>query len=728
MTIPEGEITSDLNLTAKQIIETVLAIPAFLPVGVSTGYVAAFATNLCNFRQRSLVERIFWSIPLSLAVSTISAVLIGKFTSLGTFVAILWATIVFCAALLVREKLQCRRLAEKWNIGWKPFGGAALTFASLWIVVVILLLVDWQRDHQLNMSLVIFDHGMRVAWTQSVLRTGIPPTNPLYMYLRPAPMRYYYFWYVICAAVAKMAHLPARAVFNASCVWSGFSLASLIGLYLKHFLSTGSRLRRQFLSAIALLTVTGLGACVNLWNFLHAHIPLPGYLEVWRAGQIASWLDSLLWDPHHVASLVCCMFGFLLAWNVEQCTLREKVYRTLFIAAAFASAFGLSIYVAFAFFLVMLAWSVWQIAYEHKPGPMLSLTSGGIGSLILLIPYLRELTHGSSNVQGGGASVFSFAIREMIPPDDLLSSGLFQNVASNHPFLARNLANAALLVPGYAAELGFFFVIFLIYLIPPLRGRTALSATRRSLIVISVATLVCVTFIRSSVLESNDFGWRGALLLQFALLLLASEVVTSWGLADRKQAAAGSLDGLPKVTPQFVRAAASLALILGVFTTAYQALMIRFMIPVYEMRLRAKHDPRGGQLAHKAYISAVGYDKLNTVIAPDSVVQYNPWSPDPFWTSMDWADSAHQSAIAFDSAACGAELGGDPSGCGPMASAIHSLYNGVSAEQAHAICAKYGIQYLVARIYDPVWNDKNSWVWSLKPVAIAESFRALTCK
>jgi hypothetical protein len=703
-----------------------VAIPAFIPAMVSTGYLAAFATNLHNFRQRSLVERLLWSIPLSLALSTISAILIGKFISLVAFVILICATTGICLVMVTREQLQLRRTTGKWNLGWKPQGGTALALALFWAVLVILLLVDWERDHQLYFSLVIFDHGMRVAWTESVLRTGIPPINPLYMFLHPAPMRYYYFWYVLCAAVAQMTHLPARAVFNASGVWSGFSLAALIGLYLKHFLNAGARLCRQFLCAIALLSVTGLGACVNLWNFFYFHIPLPGYLEVWTVGQISSWLDSLLWDPHHVASLVCCMFGFLLAWNSEQSTFRANAFRVVFMAAAFASAFGLSIYVAFAFFLVMLILGAWLITQEQRPKPVLLLAIAGVGTLVLLMPYLSGLARGSSNVSGG-SSVFSIAVREMIPPDSLLSSNLFRHLNSANPFLARNLANTILLTPGYAVELGFFLVIFLIYLIPAWRGRVPLTPALRSLVVISIATLTVVTFIRSSVIQSNDFGWRGALPAQFALLLLASEVVTGWNRAGAEPSKSGT-QALPSRTPQFVRTVGSLALIFGVFTTIYQTILIRFMIPIHEMGLRAKHDPRAGQLAHKAYISAIGYEKLNAVIAPDSVVQYNPWSPDSFWISMDWADSAHQSTIAFDGAACGAELGGDPTGCRPMASAIDALYNGATAEQARATCQQYGIQYLIARVYDPAWHEKNSWVWTLKPIVLDEDFRALICK
>jgi hypothetical protein len=606
------------------------------------------------------------------------------------------------------------------TIGWRPLGGTALILAFAWIVVAVLSLVDFQSNHQLFMSLTIFDHAARVNWTEGVLRTGIPPANPLYWYKHTATMRYYYFWYVVCAAVAKMAHLPARAVFIASCVWAGFSLAALNGVYLKHFLAAGIRLRGQFLRSIALLMVTGLGICANLLHFFG----LPrASIEGSAEHQIASWLISLLYVPHHIASLVCCMLAFLLAWMAGKDGGRGRTASVALIAVALASAFGLSIYVAFAFFLVMLAWALWQVAIERTPRPALLLAAGGAGAAILLIPYLWELTHTASKIEGG--SVFALAVREMIPPNGLLALPLFQHLAAGHPLTALNLAKLVLLAPGYALELGFYFAVFLIYLVPAWRGRTPLTPAQRSLVFIAAATIPFISLIRSGVLDINDFGLRGALLLQFALLLLASEVITAWSLADRKRGASVDFTGLPHNTGPWLRSIAALALVLGVIGTLYQALMMRFLVP-----LVAVHDPETGNLSHDAYISSIGYAELDVSVPRDAIVQFNPVArKSPLWGSVDLVGIDHQTAIIGDQQGCGSELGGDPSGCPVMAAAIDPLFNGpATVTQARTTCRQYGIQYLVARIYDPAWNDKNGWVWTLSPVVSDEEFRALDCR
>jgi hypothetical protein len=723
----EAGILNFPSIAAQQISASLLAIPAFLPATLCTGYLTAWFTNLNGFRQRSLVERIFWSVPLSLAVSTIACVLIGKFLSLTAVVVFLLAAAALWLATIVREGLQLRRAGTKWDIGWHPLGGTALMLAILWIVVAVLSLVDLESKHHLFMNVAVLDQAFRVDWTESVLHTGVPPANPLYLYKHPALMRNYYFWYVICAAVAKLSHLPVRAVFVASTVWAGFLLAALNGLFLKHFLDAGVHLRRQFLRSVLLLTITGLDICVILWNLLYFHRPPPFDFEAWSGDPILSWLDTLFWSPNHIVSLVCCMFAFLLAWMAGKEAGKKRAVSVALIALALASAFGLSIYVTFAFFLVMLVWALWQIAVERTPRPALLLAAGGACAAPLLIPYLRELTHTASNMQGGAP--FAFAVRKTLSPDGLLSSSLFRPFATAHPQAALNLAKLLLLAPGYAIELGFYLVVFLIYLVPAWHGRTPLSPAQRSLLFIAAATIPFMSLMRSSVLTLNDFGFRSALLLQFPLLLLGSEAITRWSLEDLARKTSAISAGLRQSIPRWLRSIAALALIVGAVGTLSQALWFRLIVPLVEVgHMRAPQAGDAGNLSHNAWFSAIGYAQLNASIPSDAVVQFNPFHKDAYWISADLLGVGHQIAIISDQPGCGSELGGDSSGCAPMAAAIDSLFNGATAEQARATCHEYGIQYLVARVYDPAWKIKDSWVWTLVPLVSDDEFRALDCR
>ncbi|HWA93857.1 MAG TPA: hypothetical protein VG844_04585 [Terracidiphilus sp.] len=539
-------------------------------------------------------------------------------------------------------------------------------------------------------------------------------------------MRNYYFWYVICAAVAKMAHLPVRAVLIGSCVWSGFALATLIGLYLKHFLLVGSQLRRQFVLCVSLLAVTGLDVFGNLWNILILHRPMAIDFEQWSMDPIISWFDTLLLSPHHVAGLVLCMFAFLLTWKAEENSRQQQTISVILAAMALASAFGTSIYVTFAFFLVMLAWGFWQIVIERTPRRALLLIASGTGAFILLIPYLWQLAHTSSGMQGG--TPFAFAIREMIPSESLLSSSLLQHLAVSHPIASRNIAKLILLVPSYVLELGFFFLAFLCYLIPAYTGRKPLAHAHKSLLFIAVAIIPLISLMRSSVLRFDDFGFRAPLLLQFSLLLLSSELLIAWGKTKSKTNVAPDLAEPRYNTPEWLRSASSLALFFGVVSTVLQLLVLRTFIPLTEAQVRGRNNQDTGEVSHNAYLSYIGYAQMDAAIPMDAIVQFNPAQPNPFAGITNTLNVNRQVVISTDELWCGSELGGDPSGCPAMNAAIDPIFKSASAEQARAMCHLYGIQYLVAKVYDPAWNNMNGWVWTLPAVVSDKEFRVLDCR
>ena len=712
------------NITLQEIRGSLLAIPAFVPAMVCTGYLTAWATNLHNFRQRSLVERLFWSLPLSLGVSTIGAYWIGRFLSLDAVVPVFAASALACVALLAWEWRERRRLNQPWVIGFRPLGSTALALAVLWVAVAILSLVDWQNGDKLYISTVAYDQSARVDWTYAVLNTGVPPFNPLYLYKNPAPMRSYYFWYIICAATARLTFLSIRAIFIASCVWSGFCLAAIAGLYLKYFLDCGNRLRRQFITTVLLLLVTGLDILAALWELLSLQRPFSPDLEHWSLSQITSWLDSLLWVPHHIASLVTCMLAFLLVWISEE-DVRPVKLPLILAGCVSASAFGISIYVTFAFFLTIVAWTIWQVRYEHSLRKAYVFLTVCAVATFLILPYLLELTHAKSQMDGGG--VFTLAVREMIPPDKLLAWPILRRIAADSPATARTFANLVLLIPGYILELGFYLLALLIYTKAKWRGRAPFTHAHRTLIFLTLVAITFLSVIRSSVLSSNDFGWRGALIMQFTLLLLGSELITHWrdttrGLSITVQRQIAS------ITPEWMRSGASLLIFVGLVSTTCQIFLLRTYLPLLEMQETRLHDIAFEHLAHYSYINHVGFSEIDGKIDRGATLQFNPSPLNPYIANTDLLGVHRQVAIAGDKPWCGAELGGDPSGCQPMASAIDALFKDASAEEARQTCRQIGIQYLVARVYDPVWTDKNSWVWNLKPVVQDEEFRALDCR
>jgi hypothetical protein len=542
---------------------------AFIPVTVCTGYLAGWLTDLHGFRQRSLVERLLWSIPLSITTTTITSVLVGRFLSLAAAAAFVLLSLLGCIVVLALEHLRLRRSAQKWLIGFRPYGPTVVLLALFFVAFEVLSLVDFQTGQRLHLSLTFYDIAPRTNWAESVLRTGIPPANPFYYYLHAANLRYYYFWLVDCAIVAKISRLPMRSIINGSCIWAGFALTALTGLYLKHFLAVGSRLRRQFLIAALFPAVAGLSLCIFIWNILVLHIPPPA--DVWVSGQIADLISFVFFYPHHLVSMVCCMFAFLLVWMSSGFQHGEAGPQTasprprataavLFSSLALASAFGLSIYVAFAFFLVMLCWAIWQILIQRATRAPLFLFTAGAVAAVLLLPYLREIAHSDSKMSGG--SPFIFSVQETIPPDRLTQSFLLHPLAVSHPAAARVLAKLILLPPGLALELGLYFLVLVICLIPAWRGRKPLSGAHQTLLFIALGAVPIKCFIRSAVLDINDFGIHSALFIQFPLLLLASELLIAYKLQRTSPAAPVAVSSLFGLPPRPLRVLITLAILI----------------------------------------------------------------------------------------------------------------------------------------------------------------------
>jgi hypothetical protein len=642
-----------------------------------------------------------------------------------------------CFVVLVQEHLRLRRTSQKWHIGLRPVGTTVLLLGLCFIAFEIFSLVDFQSGQRLYLSLTFYDVAPRTNWANSVLRTGIPPANPHYFYLQAANLRYYYFWLVNCAVVGKISRLPMRSIVNAGCIWSGFALTALTGLYLKHFLQVGHRLRRQFYIAAVLPAVGGFSLLIYFWNMVVLHVPPPG--DVWYAGQIADLVNFPLFYPHHLAGMVCCMFAFFLAWmpcEDTKASRQSSATTILFIALALASAFGISVYATFAFFLIVVCWAAWQIIFHRSWRSPLILFAGGALSLVLLIPYLREITHSDSKM--AGSSPFVLSVRETIPPDRLA-----RLLDPAHPGAARALAKLILLPPGLALELGLYCIVLLAFLIPAWRGRRALSTAHRTLIFIVLVTLPITSLIRSAVLNVNDFGIHSALYIQYPLLLLASELLIAPKLrqnlnhapdSDPEPAptapAATGVDSRPGfiVPPRFLQSLITLAILIGILSSCWRVAVLRFLLPIADQGAAKASNPHVAALPHKAYISYLGYAELNRRIPPDAIVQFNAEDNWLFWKNVDLANINRQAAIVAGPPGCGTDLGGDPSGCPAMSAAIMPIFQTGTADQARTVCRAWRIHYLVANIYDPVWHDPQSWVWTLNPILANPDFRALDCQ
>jgi hypothetical protein len=751
-------------LTWGDIAGSLRSVVAFEAVLLAPGYCFAWTCNLLGFRGRGVGERLAWSVAISFAVVTIAAILLGKYVSLT---AVCWLAGI-CAAgfmgLVSREVWLQKDSRLHSGVGcW--WGLVAVGVTAAWVLFVVVELVDVGVGSHMYLSVTVFDHALRAAFTDSVLRTGVPPANPIYWPGHAVPMRYYYFWYVLVAAATRLAGATARQAMIASSAWSGFGLASVVALYCKNFLgdridfhpsrkTTGRWMGHPSRLAIALgmLMVTGLDILPVIAKAL-ARMPTDGDMEWWSGNGVCSWVDSMLWVPHHVAGLVCCLMGFLLVWMSKGQTGLQRLGSGVLAGLAFASAFGLSTWIAIAFALVMLVWMIWAMVWERASrGRVAVLLLAAAVASIALVPYLAELhgdasematlnaTSGAYEIKpqagggSGGTHLLGFAIRPIIPVDSLNGMPWIARMAREHPVAERTTAGVLLLVPGYFVELGFYGFVLGVALWAMRRGR--LDEAGRTAAVLAGSGLAVATFLRSTVIANNDFGLRSSLIMQFFLLLLA---VLWWegGLAGTRPdgtVLAGSNCWLHRSMIVMVW--------LGLAGTIYQSIVLRVYLPVEE-RLR---DPQAKGLSEWTMALRQGFDAMDGRVAKNAVVQYNSEQTEEFFSLAQELTVRRQTARG--ETGCGAEFGGDVGQCERVEQDVAQLFGAelqdalvkgenqpygpsstgvLSAAQARAICGRLGVSDLVATRWDAVWHDPQGWVWNLPEVVGTYDIRVIDC-
>ena len=666
------------------IVGAMRALVGFAFILFAPGYLVAISLDLFGFRKRSLLERIAWAIGLSFAISPIIGILLARTTSLEV------AQIFFdgCAvAALILFVAGYREISVRFDRDIV----ALLLFLTFGIAVILASLVDLQQENRLYLSVSVLDQAFRVAFTNGIAHTGIPPLNPLYHPGAAAAMRYYYFWYAICAVCMKIAHVSARQALMASSCWAGLGLVAMIALYSRHFLEVRDRLHRFILVAVLLLTITGLDILPSFYDIFVKH-DFGGDVEWWSGDQVTSWFDTILWVPHHTAALLSCLVAFLLVWKTRTApATRDRIVATILAGAAAASAFGLSIYVAAGFAMLMALWSV-ELVVRQRDTPTALRSAGTVAvATLLLIPYLREMLGSHSGTAGGSSAgaghLFQFGVRKIIDPSFITQLPALASVNSRHPILLDQAIRLVLLPPGYVLELGFFGLI----LILAMRARKSLTPEYALAVWLSLAGVILVSFVRSAVIGNNDFGYRVALIPCFFLLLLAADRMTS----------AGSKGWL------------SMLLLVGLAGTGFQALMLRVYLPMH-----VAAGMRGFKgLPEATYNARSEYGRVADLIPDDAIIQANMVDPANYFNVINMLYS--ERAMATDGAPdCGAVFGGDPEGCRQTQKAIVDIFAApaASASEVRARCKALGIGYLAAVPSDPAWQDSSGWVWTLPPV------------
>jgi hypothetical protein len=700
------------NFTVADLVQTTFATFAFALFLLPSGYLLGLTSNAFGMRTRSASEKLLLSVLFSFAATPILAVLLTRLFSYNVTLAAFCLITAMSISTLIRDfPPRSGFVSEMRRSSWVLLG-----MMLAWFLVVQFSLADLQFGHRLYVSFVAYDHSVRIPFVWAASRTGVPPLNPFYGLGKIPVLRYYYYWYVVCALPMQLLGLSGKACLSASVFWSGIGLASTIPLFLKYVLRETEHLRSKSVIGILLLTVTGLDLIPYAATAFHFHVLSPD-LEWWDPNQVTSWLGSLLWVPHHVASLVACMAGLLAISTIdEENPLRQRVWAAVISGLAFASAAGLSVYVAFTFGVFAILWAL-LVLLQKRTKAFATYCATGVFTLLLSWPFLQDLlskhVDTGFNVSTGERFAF-FSLRDYSYAPELLGS-----VGIHNPFLLE-LAKLPVLLIVYGLEFGFFALIVALCLRRDLRNRACLSRQRGMMWMMFFVCLLTMSVLKSDSTGSNDLGFRGMLVVQFVLLIWAAPIV--YEAFFRSEAAPQSGLGA-----RWVRYSLIFTLVIGVAGTAYQLVALRCYAPLADAGKVARTEVFLGTpgFGERTYWLREGFSQLNELTPSSTSVQYNPVRDEVLISHLY---STRQAGMG--DALCGSVFGGDVETCKKAFPYVATVFNAPDAVRTwnlDSICDDLKLNVLVATDADPVWSDPYSWVWNRPSLMANPAVRAIPC-
>lgn len=683
MTLPSNFMAADLLAT----LAAVVIYPLFVVV---PGYVSAWFLELFDFRKRTALFRLALSVPLSISACPIVTYLLGRYGSMPAVWA-LFAAEWICFAILLGYDLRLGALSLRIPREWWVFAA----IAAGWMVLALFSSVDLQFGGKDYFPTIALDYSVRTQFIQSIGTSGVPPGNPFFFPGHAVPLRYHYFWLLVCSMVdqAGGSLVGPRRAWMGGTIWCGFGFMGLIALYFRLFWYRGpATFRRRTLAAILLVCATGLDIVPTafLWllrasGIMHAVFPS---MEFWNE-QVDGFVWTAIWTAHHLAGVIACFMVFLLLS-------RKRVVYGLVAGIALASSAGLSVYVCFVFAMFLLVWTG-ICAAKREWGEVRILALTGCAALLLFIPYGLNLTGA-----GSGGPPVEFWVRPFHPADAIFKAHALSA-------LARGVLNGALLPVNYILELGFFLAAAVVWW--KRRRRTAEPLSRAELAIatmVGTSILIC-TFVRSSVIGNNDLGWRGFLIAQFGLMLWGVDV-----FAERLW---------PK------RAILGVTLALGLAGSAYDLLILRtypvladhgIVAPVPWMAM-------DGDLGRRNYATREAYEWVARKTPRTSILQFDPHTNVQDTSAFLYANRQFAAGDEY----CLTAFGGDPSLCPVIVAKLRQIYPPPGAPvppDIEGVCRALPIDIVIAKDNDRAWSDRQGWVWREKPMFSNPYVRVFGCR
>ena len=681
------------NYTLQDIFGCILGTLIFPLVLVFPGYALGHILNLFEFRKRLIFTRFLIGIVVSNAVVPILVFLEYRISSGVVVLSSLALLGVVWAFLLV----QSLRSSQPLNPQIKRYQSIALLLGGIWILTATFYLVDIQIGDRLYFTVASHDLATRVSVVDAITRTGVPPVNPGYYPGHPVRLTFlYYFWYILASLVdqAGGAWVSAYQATMAGIIWGGISVVATLALYLRlRGPQSGGNAWRTPLLASQLFAVGGLDFIPVMILMIKSRVLygatlLNGAVEGWNT-PVMSWIHALTWVPNHVTGALACMTGsmvFLYAMNRDG---RQQAVAAFIASLAFASAFGLSVWIMVTFGIFFALWMVSLALRKEYRRMVWWMALSGILALVFASPFIAGI------LQFGDAGTGGAPVEAYVRPFMLVHALL-----TDSPHWLQSFADLLLLPVNYLFELGFFLIVALLWL--P-RHSTTLRTNpfhfAEALLVVTVAVLL--SFFRSIVIYVNDMGIRGWLLGQFILVVWAADLLTPAPANERD---------VPRIltrikafaAAQGMSGAISIFAVIGLLTSSMEISATRAWPMLVDMGVAGfpNNLSANTRLGARTLAARQAYDFVRARLPEDAVMQNNPIV---FMDRPSGLYGSRQTAIADRTA-----YGVPPDTFSAAVEQIGKIFitrTAVNWTMIDEICGQYFIEAILVNETDPLWES-----------------------
>jgi hypothetical protein len=669
-----------MPFTAIDIAQLFLSLLLYIPLLVLPGLALAFVAE--RGTTAAPEDRLATALVLAFAVLPALDSMVVRLAGVTSAVALNLA-LAAAGALVAHRHLRGLHV-----------GGAVWGIVALWLLVAMLLTVDFDWQGKLFQSVTVIDMVKHAATAQAILATGAPPADPFFA--RDGASGYYYFFYTLPALAARLGSgwLEPRAAVTGLTVWTGVALFCLAKLTVARAqLAPGVPPARLSFILSALLFATGLDVLPVVSSGLGTG-PWPVSLEAWNE-QVSSWVGSCVWVPHHVSALVASWAALMLlaeeVARVGDAGQSVRRSRLAIAATALVSALGLSVWVTLAAVATAITWAL-LLASERRWRALGLAILVGIAAIVLAIPTIVDLL---SN-RAYGAFPIAPTIRAFFMWDAVTQPGWV------------NLIGRLVLLPlNYLMEFGIFLIGTVAFWAHARRTEIHRNEVARVLTVAAIVSLLLATFAKS-VIINNDLGWRVMLVPQFAALLWTASAIARGSLALWRPTAGHGTERVQRLSPAFTLAGA--LLILGYVGVIYDVFALRAIRRV----TFADVDPAVTRELR------IAYSWTNSHLPDDAILQQNPGPARVYDFGLY---SRHRTGVADQDADL---FGASKEAVTRRLGEVEPLFRAERpAEEVRATAAANRIGYLVITSQDGIWKQSGSWLWATEPVYASERVRVI---